>query len=193
MNKIYSIVLATGGVLLVIAAFLVGYVNYKSPVKSGGLYPSVLSSFPNGIQIGGGAYSQGSVFSGINSTSTPLGLSTVTLGSTDVVGYSTISFTSNVPNLVVTLPSSSTLATWLPNPGDFTTFLFLNSTSTANPVANANIGFVAGVGSLLEVSSSSSASTVVVSNATSTVTKGVEINVTRKPNSDLLFSASQYY
>lgn len=174
MNKIYS----TGGVLLVIAAFLLGYFAHRPATVAGALYPTQLSSFPNGIQVGGGAYNQGTVYSGVNASSTIV--ATQFLSATDIIGYSTIAITTSAANTDLVLPASTTLSAWLPNSGDFTTLVFLNTG------AAGNIGFTAGTGSLLQVASS----TV---NATSTPAKGVEFNVVRKPNSDIIFLASPYF
>lgn len=112
------------------------------------------------------------IFTGTNSTSTPL--VATTLLNSDIVGYTTISMTPNTANLLLTLPASSTLSTWLPLAGNAVTFYLLNATTTAG----VNIGLYPGIGTLIQQASTT---------ATTTSQRYSEIKVVRKPNTDLLF------
>lgn len=169
MKKIYSI----GGVaLLVIAAFIGGFFSHTSPKLAGALYPSQLTSFPNGVQVGGGSYNQGFVQSGINSTTTTATASV--LSATDLVGYSELHLTVSTGSLTLTLPASSTLSAFLPNAGDYTQFILYNATTTSG----INVTLAAGTGTLLESASSTAATTA---------QRASMVTVLRKVNTDLIF------
>lgn len=112
-------------------------------------------------------------YSGVNSTSTTA--VAYTLAAQDVIGYSTIILTPNTASTTLTLPASSTLASWVPQAGQrINMFLFDGSTTPG-----VNIGIIAGSGSLIENASST---------ATTTSSKAMELDVMRKPNGDLLWS-----
>jgi len=81
------------------------------------------------LQATGTIQTSSTVYAGKqNSTSTTA--TTYTLVSGDIVGYSVISMTPNTGALTLTLPASSTLATWLPNAGDTTEFTLFNASTT---------------------------------------------------------------
>lgn len=184
MKKVYSI----GGVILLIAALFAGYEFFhKDSNESVGAvsYPSALSAFPNGVQEGGGAYQQGLIESGVNSTSTSQ--TAYTLSGNDIIGFSSLFLTPITGGLALTLPASSTISGWLPNAGDFTTFILFNGTTTVGSAGN--ITLAAGTGSLLEVASSTGTAIIPLLSQS----KGSEINVFRKANSDLVFMFSSYF
>ena len=114
----------------------------------------------------------------VNSTTTTA-TSQVLKGS-DIVGYSTVAISLNGGADSITLPSSTTLATFLPNNGDSTTFVLENATSTANTSGNL-LTLVAGTGTLLENASSTNATSVLG------LSKIATVDVVRKPNSDFIF------
>lgn len=184
MNKIIKY----SAIALVAVLAIYGVVKFFSGSQTASAvpYPSQLSSFPNGVQVGGGPFNQGLIQGGANSTSTTV--TSYTLVSNDVVGFSSIILTPNTGATNLYLPASSTLSTWLPNPGDFTTFILLNGTTTAG--VNGTIGLTAGSGTLLAVASSTGSTGIT---ASTTAGKASEINVVRKTNSDLLFLVSPYF
>jgi len=182
MNKTLIKYIAIGVVALAVIYGAVKLFSHQSNVGAV-IYPTALTSFPNGVQVGGGTYSQGFVQSGINSTSTTA--TSYTLVGADFIGQAVVSITPNVNNLNMNLPASSTLTTWLPNPGDFTTLIFFNASTTAGTV----MGFNAGTGSLLEVGSSTSAT---ATGASTTASRAIEFDVFRKPNTDLVWLAQPF-
>lgn len=114
------------------------------------------------------------VYTGVNSTSTTATSYTMVAG--DIVGYYNLVITPNTGNLLLTLPASSTLSSWVPYSGNTVTLDLFNATTTSG----INIGLYAGTGTLLSLASSS--------NATTTSQRMTEIRVMRKPNTDLLFT-----
>lgn len=114
---------------------------------------------------------------GTNSTSTPVSL---TLKAADLATYTSVSMTPTIGAITVTLPASSTMATFLPNAGDRTSFVWVNASTTAAAV----ITVAAGTGTLLMTASSSGTT---VAPATIDGTKAAVIQVIRKANTDLLF------
>jgi hypothetical protein len=145
----------------------------------GAAYPTQLSAYPNGIQVGGGSYSQGFVQSGVNATSTAT--TTETLQSTDVIGYSAMFMTPTAGSLTLTLPSSSTMATWLPNLGDYTSFVIYNASTTAG----VTITLAAGTGSFLETASTTAGATI-------NPARGATVDVIRA-SSTLIYMVAPYF
>lgn len=107
---------------------------------------------------------------GINSTSTPASL---TLAATDIQNISLLNDTPTVGSVTLTFPASSTLTSYLANPGDSDTFAIFNATSTSG----VNLTISGGTGTLLKNASS-----------TAVITPGSVdlVTVIRKVNTDFL-------
>lgn len=173
--------------LIAIVIALGGYFFPQFPQKVVSTLGEIGTRFPNGLAVGptsivvpqpGTITTAKSVYvGGLLATATPASL---TLQASDLIGYSTISFTPGVAAVTVTLPATSTLTTWLPNAGDRTTLTFINASSTAG----TNLTIAGGTGTLLKVASSTTAKfgTFITPLATA------RIDVVRKEDSDLVFA-----
>lgn len=182
MNKIIKY----SAIALVAVLAIYGVVKFFPHSKSAGvaLYQSPITSFPNGVQVGGGSYNQGFVQSGINSTSTVA--TAYTLVGADLIGYSEIHVSPNLGSLPLQLPATTTLpATFLPNAGDMEQFVFYNATSTTGVF----LSLAPGTGSLLEIASSTGATAATSSTSPS---RAMLVTVFRKVNTDLIWLAQRY-
>lgn len=144
-----------GVALVVIAVIAIGgsYVfpkikEVKQPLGNAGV-----------VNTDGQEFFGGAVWGKVNSTSTTA--TTQTLAARDLVGadgfaFDTVLFTPNTGNTTLTLPASSTLRHFLPQPGQRAKQCWVNSTSTAS----VTITFAAGTGIDLEtVATSTTAGT----------------------------------
>lgn len=118
------------------AGYWVGSVQIAN---SSGISAAALATFRGGV-----------LNSYTNSTSTSA--TTQTLLAADIANYSTVILTPTVGAVTLTLPASSTLATFVPTAGDRQEQCWINASSTAA----ATIKFAAGTGIDLEFATSSS-------------------------------------
>lgn len=183
MNKIIT------GLVIALVAVLVIFGVYKHSHSdivgaSGQPYSGSMTQLINGLQVGGGPYNQGLVQSGINSTSTTV--TAYTLVANDLIGYAEMHISPNLGSLSLQLPATSTLpATFLPNAGDQEQFILYNATTTTGIF----LALSPGVGSLLEIASSTGAT---LATSSTTPSRAMSVTVFRKVNTDLVWMAQRY-
>lgn len=192
MNKIHEWV-NTVLIALVFILVLVGG-NHQSvvtpdqgdlgAVNVGTRFPHGLTTGINGTSLntdvnlsvyGAASISQSLKTGGILSTSTPANM---TMAYTDLQ-YSVISVLPTVGSITMTLPASTTMSSsYLPNAGDSTQFVVHNASSTAG----IKITLAGGTGSLVEVSTSTAATTFLIQPLGTAL-----IEAYRKANTDYIF------